>query len=137
MILATAHPEEARRLMRSGELSGVTSGLSLGYLQANLAILPAEAAGEFRDFCLANPRPLSPIDVTEPDDPTPRGVAPGGRPAYRPAPLRVYPGERDKPWEAERGGSGVRLWVALDAGGLGPIDLLPICAPGPHTRAQR
>jgi uncharacterized protein YcsI (UPF0317 family) len=75
--LAQARPEEARRLMRSGELSGVTSGLCLGYLQANLAILPAEAAGEFRDFCLANPRPLPLIDVTEPGDPTPRRVAPG------------------------------------------------------------
>jgi uncharacterized protein YcsI (UPF0317 family) len=77
MVLARARPEEARRLMRFRELSGVTSGLCLGYLQADLAILPAEAAGEFRDFCLANPRPLSLIDVTEPDDPMPRGVAPG------------------------------------------------------------
>ena len=137
MILATAHPEEARRLMRSGELSGVTSGLSLGYLQANLAILPAEAAGEFRDFCLANPRPLSPIDVTEPDDPTPRGVAPGGRPAYRPAPLRVYPGERDKPWEAERGGSGERLWSALDSGGLAILNVLPISCSQLRTRVLK
>ncbi len=77
MNLARARPEEARRLMRAGELGGVTSGLCLGYLQANLAILPAEAAAEFRDFCLANPRPLPLIDVTEPGDPTPRRVAPG------------------------------------------------------------
>jgi uncharacterized protein YcsI (UPF0317 family) len=77
MNLARARFEEARRHIRSGELSGVTSGFCLGYLQANLAILPAEAAGQFRDFCLANPRPLPLIDVTEPGDPTPRRVAPG------------------------------------------------------------
>jgi hypothetical protein len=34
-------------------------------------------------------------------------------------------GERDKLWEAERDGSGGRLWSAFDAGGLGLLDVLP------------
>jgi uncharacterized protein YcsI (UPF0317 family) len=75
--LRSAHPGEARGQFRSGEWSGVTTGLCLGYLQANLVILPAEAAAEFREFCLANPRPMPLIDVTEPGDPTPRRAAPG------------------------------------------------------------
>jgi uncharacterized protein YcsI (UPF0317 family) len=75
--LARAHPADARRRFRCGELTGVTSGLCLGYVQANLAVLPAEAADEFGEFCRANPRPMPLIDVTEPGDPTPRRVAPG------------------------------------------------------------
>ena len=74
--LARAHPRDVRRLFRSGELSGVTSGLCLGYLQANLAVLPDEAAGEFREFCGANQRTMPLIDVTEPGDPVPGRVAP-------------------------------------------------------------
>lgn len=74
--LARAHPYDVRRLFRSGELEGVTSGLCLGYLQANLAVLPVEAAGEFREFCGANQRIMPLIDVTEPGDPAPRLVAP-------------------------------------------------------------
>src|SRR5438105_3236382 len=75
--LRHAHPAEARVRFRSGEWSRVTTGLCLGYLQANLVILPAEAAAEFREFCLANPQPMPLIDVTEPGDPTPRHAAPG------------------------------------------------------------
>lgn len=74
--LAHAHPTEARRRFRAGEWTGVTSGMCLGYLQANLAVLPAEAAAGFRRFCAANPRPLPMIDVTAPGDPVPRAAAP-------------------------------------------------------------
>ena len=51
--------------------------MCLGHLQANLVVLPAADAGEFRDLCAANPRPLPLVDVTEPGDPVPRRVAPG------------------------------------------------------------
>ena len=77
MDLTHAHPRHVRDLCRSGAVNGPTTGLCLGYLQANLAILPAEAAGEFTEFCLANPRPMPLIDVCAPGDPVPRRVAPG------------------------------------------------------------
>jgi uncharacterized protein YcsI (UPF0317 family) len=74
--LRHAAPAAARNLMRQGRWDQPTSGICLGYLQANMAILPREAAEEFRQFCLANPRPMPLIDVTEPGDPVPRRVAP-------------------------------------------------------------
>jgi uncharacterized protein YcsI (UPF0317 family) len=76
--LAHAHPAEVRRLVREGRWDGPTTGLCLGYLQANLAILPRELAREFQDVCEANPRPLPLIDVTGPGDPRPLRVAPDG-----------------------------------------------------------
>ncbi|MBF6329681.1 putative hydro-lyase [Nocardia transvalensis] len=75
--LGRARPDEVRRRCRSGELSGATTGLSLGYVQANLVVLPAEAAAEFHEFCLANPQALPLIEVTGPGDPEPRQAAPG------------------------------------------------------------
>jgi uncharacterized protein YcsI (UPF0317 family) len=74
--LRHATPADARQLMRDGHWDRPTSGICLGYLQANMAILPREAAEEFRRFCLANPQPMPLVDVTEPGDPTPRRVAP-------------------------------------------------------------
>jgi uncharacterized protein YcsI (UPF0317 family) len=72
-----ADPSRARALFRSERLAGVTSGLCLGHLQANLVMLPAEAAAEFEEFCRANPRPLPLVEVCDPGDPTPRRAAPG------------------------------------------------------------
>ena len=74
--LAHAHPAEVRRLIRDGRWDGPTTGLCLGYLQANLAILPGGLAREFRDVCEANPRPMPLLDVTGPGDPRPLRVAP-------------------------------------------------------------
>jgi uncharacterized protein YcsI (UPF0317 family) len=74
--LSHAHPKEVRELFRSGEWSGPTTGLCLGFLQANMAILPSELAEDFRQLCLANPRPMPLIDTTQPGDPVPRRVAP-------------------------------------------------------------
>ncbi|MBO0706857.1 MAG: putative hydro-lyase [Candidatus Dormibacteraeota bacterium] len=75
--LTHATPAEVRSLIRRGAYTGPTSGLCLGHLQANVAILPAEAAGEFRAFCEANSRPMPLVDVTAPGDPEPAHVAPG------------------------------------------------------------
>ncbi len=73
--LAHAYPSEVRRLIREGGWDRPTSGLCLGYLQANLAILPKDLAGEFQAVCEANPRPMPLLDVTEPGDPHPRRIA--------------------------------------------------------------
>jgi uncharacterized protein YcsI (UPF0317 family) len=74
--LAHAHPAQVRRLIRDGGWDRPTTGLCLGYLQANLVILPRDLAGEFQSVCEANPRPMPLLDVTEPGDPHPRRVAP-------------------------------------------------------------
>src|SRR5438874_6040718 len=68
---------DVRRLARSGELSGPTAGLALGYVQANLVVVPRELAFDFLLFCQRNPKPCPLLDVTEPGDPEPRLVAPG------------------------------------------------------------
>lgn len=75
--LRHASPAEVRRLIREGSWQAPTSGLCLGHLQANLAILPGEAAAEFREFCLANPRPMPLVEVTGTGDPVPHRTAPG------------------------------------------------------------
>ena len=69
-------PSAVRRLIREGSWDKPTSGLCLGYLQANLAVLPRDLADEFQAVCEANPRPMPLLDVTAPGDPRPGRVAP-------------------------------------------------------------
>jgi uncharacterized protein YcsI (UPF0317 family) len=59
----------ARLSARTGELTGPTAGLAPGYMQGNLAILPADHAGDFLRFCHLNPKPCPLIGVSEPGDP--------------------------------------------------------------------
>jgi uncharacterized protein YcsI (UPF0317 family) len=68
---------DVRRRARAGELTGPTPGLALGYVQANLVVVPRELAFDFLLFCQRNPKPCPVLDVTEPGDPQPRLVAPG------------------------------------------------------------
>jgi uncharacterized protein YcsI (UPF0317 family) len=77
-----------RRACRTGELAGPTPGLALGFVHANLVVVPRDLAFDFLLFCQRNPKPCPLLDVTEPGDPEPRGVAPGADlrtdlPAYR------------------------------------------------------
>lgn len=62
---------------RHGALHGQTSGLALGYVQANLVVVPRELAFDFLLFCQRNPKPCPLLDVTEPGDAEPKSVAPG------------------------------------------------------------
>ncbi len=66
-----------RHLARSGEYTGITSGLAPGYVQANLVVVPRALAFDFMLFCQRNPRPCPILDVTEPGCPEPARVAPG------------------------------------------------------------
>ncbi|MDX3775028.1 putative hydro-lyase [Chromatiaceae bacterium AAb-1] len=50
-------PLELRRLIRSGRYKTHTSGLAPGFVQANMAILPAAYAADFLQFCHFNPKP--------------------------------------------------------------------------------
>lgn len=49
----------------------------MGFVQANLVVVPRELAFDFLLFCQRNPKPCPLLDVTEPGDPEPKTVAPG------------------------------------------------------------
>ena len=69
-------PAAARSLMRRGEWREITAGLSPGYAQANLAILPRDLAYDFLLFCVRNPKPCPLLDVTDAGSPVPTLAAP-------------------------------------------------------------
>lgn len=68
---------EARALIRAGDWRGTTTGMSQGWAQANLVILPHSFADHFLDFCRLNSRACPVLDVTDPGSPEPLQVAPG------------------------------------------------------------
>lgn len=57
-------PAQLRQAIRAGDFKGNTSGLAPGYVQCNLAILPADWADEFLRFCQANPKPCPLLDMS-------------------------------------------------------------------------
>jgi uncharacterized protein YcsI (UPF0317 family) len=75
--LRHANGAEIRRAARCGELTSPTPGMALGYVQANLVVVPRELAFDFLLFCQRNPKPCPLLDVTEPGSAEPRLVAPG------------------------------------------------------------
>src|SRR5215831_19097781 len=68
---------DLRSLARSGAFTSVTPGVALGYVQANLVVLPRQQAFDFLLFCQRNPKPCPLIDVTEAGSPEPAHAAPG------------------------------------------------------------
>src|SRR6266478_3457750 len=87
-------PAEMRAAARRGEWRGSTGGQCPAYQQANLVILPTEAAVEFAAFCTRNPKPCPLIEITPPGDPEPACSGPGRRPPHRSAGLpRLPPGQ--------------------------------------------
>src|SRR3954451_7663837 len=68
---------DVRRLARSGEITGPTPGLALGFVQANLVVVPRHLAFDFLLFCQRNPRPCPVLDVTDPGSAEPTQAAPG------------------------------------------------------------
>ena len=77
MDLSKASPAEVRAMIRTGEITGQTSGMCDGYAQANLAILPKDLAFDFLLFTQRNKKPCPVLDVTEVGSPVPRLTAPG------------------------------------------------------------
>ncbi len=77
MDLSKASPVEVRAMIRTGEITGQTSGMCDGYAQANLAILPKDLAFDFLLFTQRNKKPCPVLDVTEAGSPVPRLTAPG------------------------------------------------------------
>ena len=70
-------PSEVRSRIRAGEWQHLTTGASLGHLQANLVILPGDLAADFHAMCSANPQALPLLEATEPGVPDDLTVAPG------------------------------------------------------------
>lgn len=70
-------PQEIRQLCRESQLTTPTPGLSLGYTQANLVMLPADLAFEFLLFCQRNPKPCPILEVTDVGSAEPKYIAPG------------------------------------------------------------
>ncbi len=68
-------PSEVRRLIRSGEIAGQTSGMCGGYAQANLCILPKELAYDFLLFCMRNPKPCPILEVGDTGSPAIKKMA--------------------------------------------------------------
>jgi uncharacterized protein YcsI (UPF0317 family) len=59
---------DARLAIRAGRFRGPTAGIAPGYVQGNLAILPASLAGEFLRFCQLNPKPCPLLAASAPGD---------------------------------------------------------------------
>lgn len=73
--LSDKAPSEVRRLIREGGWSRSTSGLSNGYTQANLVILPQKYAYDFLLFCQRNPQPCPLLEVLDTGDPIVKSMA--------------------------------------------------------------
>ncbi len=58
-------PAEVRAACRDGRWTAPTAGLAPGFVQANLMVVPQEAAFEFLLFCQRNPKPCPIIEVVE------------------------------------------------------------------------
>src|SRR6187200_1033920 len=58
----------ARLAARTGEFKGATAGVATGFVQGNLAILPAALAGDFLRFCQLNPKPCPLLAASAPGD---------------------------------------------------------------------
>ena len=59
-------PSQIRAACREGRWESPTAGLAYGFVQANLAVVPREAAFDFLLFCQRNPKPCPIIEVLEP-----------------------------------------------------------------------
>ena len=59
-----------RRRARRGELTTNTSGLAPGFVQGNVAIVPAEFAADFTQYCRLNAQACPVLAVSRPGDPS-------------------------------------------------------------------
>ncbi len=66
MNVKTMHPKQMRELIRKGAFDQPTSGVSLGYAQANLVMIPKAYAYDFLLFTQRNPKPCPVLAVSDP-----------------------------------------------------------------------
>jgi uncharacterized protein YcsI (UPF0317 family) len=69
MVTPGIKPRDLRRAAWQERFTGLTTGLAPGYVQANLAILPAADADDFVAFCRANAQACPVLAVSKPGDP--------------------------------------------------------------------
>jgi uncharacterized protein YcsI (UPF0317 family) len=69
MLDTMIRAEKVRLDARSGRLDGHTSGAAEGFVQGNVAIVPAAVAPEFEAYCRANHQPCPLLAVSRPGDP--------------------------------------------------------------------
>ena len=69
MVTPYVTPRDVRRAAWQERFTGLTTGLAPGYVQANLAILPAADATDFVAFCNANAQSCLVLAVGKPGDP--------------------------------------------------------------------
>ena len=62
-------PVDVRAAIRRGAYQYDTAGLAGGYIQGNLAIMPADYATDFLRFCQRNPKPCPLVGVSDTGDP--------------------------------------------------------------------
>ena len=65
-------PAQLREEIRAGKWKTPTTGVAPGYVQANLVMLPQDAAFYFLLFCVRNPKPCPILDVLEPGQVEPK-----------------------------------------------------------------
>ena len=75
--LARMPAPEVRGIIRKGGWTSPTAGLSLGYVQANMIILPQDWAYDFLLFAARNPKPCPILDVTDAGGAEAKLIAPG------------------------------------------------------------
>jgi uncharacterized protein YcsI (UPF0317 family) len=75
-LSANSTAAEVRAACRSGQWTAPTPGLALGFVQANLVVLPNEYAEDFRLFCEGNPKPCPLLEQMAPGRHEPWYAAP-------------------------------------------------------------
>jgi uncharacterized protein YcsI (UPF0317 family) len=68
--MTETHAASIRLAARSGALRDQTSGVAPGFVQANIAILPAAYAAEFSAFCARNAKACPVLAISAPGDPS-------------------------------------------------------------------
>jgi uncharacterized protein YcsI (UPF0317 family) len=76
-VEANGSPRALRARFASGELVRPTAGLAPGFVQANLVVLPRDAAFDFLLFAQRNPKPCPLLEVIEAGGAEPLSMAPG------------------------------------------------------------
>jgi len=76
-LSAPNSPAALRSLIRAGRWLSPTAGLTPGFAQANLVVLPHAWAYEFLLFCQRNPKPCPLLEVTDTGNWEPIASAPG------------------------------------------------------------
>lgn len=91
-------PAEVRAAIRAGEIDFPTAGMSRGYAQANLIILPPEYAADFEEYAKLNPFPCPILEIIKGEQPLTHDMGEGGNICSDIPRYRIY---RDGVWDGK------------------------------------